>query len=124
QRNASFIFNRLDKDRDGTLTKDEVADTELGGNFRAAILYGDRDKDGAISLDELKSLPAPMNQNRRTEWYTPDLSDPSTPGDVTRPRFFLDGVGAQLGTNDMNRRRLLAVAITDASNVWFARATV
>ncbi len=65
-----------------------------------------------------------MNENRRTEWYKPDLSDPSTPGEAIQPRFFLDGVGAQIGTNDLQRRRLLAIAMTDESNVWFARATV
>ena len=41
---------------------------------------------------------------------------------MTRPRLFLDGASARLGTNDLARRRLLAAAVTDEGNVWFARS--
>ncbi len=122
--NPELIFNRLDQNGDGKIVKDEVGENEFGRNFDRLERIGDTNKDGAISLEEFKAMPAPMNENRRTEWYKPDLSNPSTPGEVIRPRFFLDGVGAQLGTNDLQRRRLLAIAITDPGNVWFARATV
>ena len=124
RRSPEAFFGRLDSNSDGRIEQEEVAGTSFAGTFGRAVLYGDKDQDDALSLDELMSLPRPMNENRRTEWYMPDLSDPSTPGEVTRPRFFLDGVGAQLGTNDLNRRRLVAVAITDPGNVWFARSTV
>jgi hypothetical protein len=124
RRNPELLLRQFDTDGDGKLTKDEVAETPFGGRFGQAIAVGDGDKDGALSLEELKSLPAPPNENRRTEWYMADLADPSTPGEVTRPRFFVDGAGAQLGTNDLNRRRRLAAAVTDESNVWFARAAV
>lgn len=124
RRDPGLVFERFDTDRDGKLTKSEVGETPFGPRFAQAMVVGDGDKDGALSLEEFKKLPEPPNENRRTEWYMPDLSDPSTPGEVTRPKFFVDGVGARLGTNDVNRRRLLAVAITDEGNVWFARAAV
>ncbi|HEX6985000.1 MAG TPA: DUF1549 domain-containing protein, partial [Planctomycetaceae bacterium] len=124
RRSPETVFGLVDKDKDGKVTKEEVAGTDLGKNFGLAVLYADKDKDGALSLEEVKTLPPPQNENRRTEWYMPDLSDPSKPGAVSRPRFFLDGAGARLGTSDLNRRRLLAAAITDPEDVWFARATV
>ena len=58
------------------------------------------------------------------EHEMPDKDDPSKPGKVMRPQFFLAGAGVPLGTPDQERRRAVARAITAADNPWFARAIV
>lgn len=124
ERSPETIFGLLDRNRDGNIEKAEAENTQFGPRFALALRYADKNNDGKLSLEELKSIPQPMNENRRTEWYTPDLSNPAVPGELTQPRFFLDGVAARIGTNDLQRRRLLAIAITDSQNIWFARAMV
>lgn len=58
------------------------------------------------------------------EHEMPDKDDPSKPGTVMRPEFFLTAAGVPLGTHDQERRRAAARAITAADNPWFARAIV
>jgi hypothetical protein len=58
------------------------------------------------------------------EHEMPDKDDPSRPGTVMRPEFFLAGAGVPLGTKDQERRRTVAHAVTDDDNPWFARAIV
>ena len=114
----------LDKNGDGKLSRDEAVGTRIERNFGLILAFGDKDKDGMISAEEAKLLPRPDEDRTRTEHYQPDPADPSSRGAVIRPQFFLDGAGARLGTNDLTRRRLAAAALTDHSNVWFARAMV
>ncbi len=58
------------------------------------------------------------------EHEMPDIDDPSLPGTVMEPRFFLDGGGVPLGTPDRKRRTKAAALVTADSNEWFARAIV
>ncbi|MFM9058515.1 MAG: DUF1553 domain-containing protein, partial [Planctomycetaceae bacterium] len=58
------------------------------------------------------------------EHEMPDKDDPSKPGTVMRPQFFLAGSGVPLGTPDQERRHAVARAITAPDNPWFARAIV
>jgi hypothetical protein len=58
------------------------------------------------------------------EHQMPDLHDPSLPGTVMEPRFFLGGDGVPLGTPDRQRRETVAALITSEANPWFARAIV
>jgi len=60
----------------------------------------------------------------RLEHAMPHLDDPSRPGTVMRPTFFLTGDTVPLGTPDLERRRAVADWITSADNPWFARAIV
>jgi len=58
------------------------------------------------------------------EHEMPHIDDPSLPGTVMEPRFFVDGQGVPLGTPDRERRRAAARLITADDNPWFARAIV
>ncbi|MEE2781014.1 MAG: DUF1549 domain-containing protein [Planctomycetota bacterium] len=62
---------------------------------------------------------------KRIEHYMPDLADPESPGQITKPVFFLTGHSLELGTEDQTRRQALAGWLTDAEeNPWFATAYV
>jgi hypothetical protein len=58
------------------------------------------------------------------EHEMPDIDDPSLPGTVMKPQFFLGGGGVPLGTPDRQRRAKAAALITADSNEWFARGIV
>ena len=58
------------------------------------------------------------------EHEMPHIDDPSLPGTVMQPRFFISGAGVPLGTPDRERRRTAARLITSDDNPWFARAIV
>jgi hypothetical protein len=58
------------------------------------------------------------------EHEMPHIDDPSLPGMVMQPRFFIGGEGVPLGTPDGERRRTAARLITSDDNPWFARAIV
>jgi len=58
------------------------------------------------------------------EHEMPDRDDPSLPGTVMAPRFFLTGQSLPLGTPDLQRRHAIAEWITSPDNPWFARAIV
>ena len=65
------------------------------------------------------------SNNRRigtAEHRMPDLDDPTAPGTLMTPKFFLTGQSVAHGTADAERRGTLARWITD--NPWFARAQV
>ncbi len=58
------------------------------------------------------------------EHEMPDKDDPSKPGTVMQPAFFLTAASVPLGTKDQERRGTVARAITADDNPWFARAIV
>lgn len=58
------------------------------------------------------------------EHEMPHVDDPSLPGTVMQPRFFLGGSGVPLGTPDQERRNTVAALLTSDSNPWFSRAIV
>jgi hypothetical protein len=58
------------------------------------------------------------------EHEMPHIDDPSLPGTVMQPRFFLGGPALPLGTPDQERRQAAARLITAEDNPWFARAIV
>jgi hypothetical protein len=70
--------------------------------------------------------PAMPNPRRgELEHAMPDLDDPSLPGTVMTPAFFLTDAGMPLGTPDQERRAAVARWITaPEANPWFARAIV
>ena len=57
------------------------------------------------------------------EYAMPDLERPGEKGTEMAPTF-LDGRALPLGTADADRRALLAEAVADPANPWFARAFV
>ncbi|MFM8414456.1 MAG: DUF1549 domain-containing protein [Planctomycetota bacterium] len=58
------------------------------------------------------------------EHQMPHIDDPSKPGTVMTPKFFVGGKGVPLGTPDLERRVAAARLITADDNPWFARAIV
>ena len=75
--------------------------------------------------DPRRSKKKPDNPRRGDLEHTmPDLNDPSQPGTVMQPLFFLTGQSLPLGTSDMDRRQAIAKWITARDNPWFARAMI
>jgi hypothetical protein len=72
-----------------------------------------------------RKKPNPQNPRRGDlEHEMPDLQDPSRPGTVMQPTFFLTGQSLPVGTGDLDRRGAIADWITAADNPWFSKAMV
>ncbi len=122
-----------DRNGDGKVTKDEMRDRAAqapGGSIPAQLRdrifeQGDTNKDGALTAEEIKSMPVP-NQARRgsTEHYMPDLNDPASKGKLIQPKFFVDDSSPGQGLSDEGRRAAVAESFTSRKNPWFARAIV
>lgn len=122
-----------DRNGDGKITKEEMrsrASMLPGGGIPAQLVdrlfeQGDSNKDGALSAEEIKSMPVP-NQARRgsTEHYMPDLNDPASKGKLIQPKFFVDESSPGQGLSDEGRRAAVASSFTSRKNPWFARAIV
>ena len=86
---------------------------------------GDTDKDGKLTVDEIKAIPKPDNKRRgSTEHHMSDLKNPESAGTVIDPKFFVDGSTLAHGLSDEERRQAAASAFTSPQNPWFARAIV
>jgi hypothetical protein len=76
-------------------------------------------------IDRRKAAKKPDNPRLgQIEHRMPDLDDPSKPGTVMQPRFFLTGQSMPLGTPDKERRQTAARLVTSKENPWFAQAIV
>lgn len=126
--NTEFLFRRLDRDRDGKLSKEEVRlMPQLSQNFDRILANADTNKDGGLSQEELKNARPPQ-QNRpgqgSLEHRMPNLADPSSEGDTVNPVFFATGAKARAEMPDLERRAQLAKYLTSSANPWFAKAFV
>jgi hypothetical protein len=124
----TVLLRLMDRNRDGKLAKSE-ARGPLAERFDFILSYADTDKDGLMSVEELKNARPPMEQQGRgsAEYYMPDLNDPSSKGKLMQPAFLIKGIqGPKLpsGADDLTRRDALADYITSKANPWFARAFV
>ncbi|MEZ5942162.1 MAG: DUF1549 domain-containing protein [Planctomycetaceae bacterium] len=122
------VFQFMDRNRDGQLTKDE-ARGPIAERFDEVLARVDADKNKMISKKEFEAARPPMDQPGRgsTEYFMPDLNDPSSQGKLTQPVFFLEDVkGPRLprSATDTQRRNALSEYITSKSNPWFAKAFV
>lgn len=128
--NAERLFLVADRNRDRKLTKAEVDGTPQAGPlarlFDRVLENGDTNKDNAISLDEIRKLQPPMNMPGQgaTEYYMPDLKDPTSRGKLVQPKFFVDGSRPGEELSDEERRGAVAKAFTATDNPWFARAVI
>ncbi len=123
--NRARLFARLDRNSDGKVTTREIENTSIAGFFTRALQVGDKNKDKALSLEELKALPEPnKGRNRSSEYFMPDLSNPASPGERIDPAFFVSKIESPVGMKDLERRGELAKVITSTDNPWFARAFV
>jgi hypothetical protein len=119
----------LDRNRDGKLTKAEIEQSPRANQnpfLKRLIDLGDADKDGAVTAAELKAVPAPPERPGQgaTEYYMPDLNDPSSKGKRIEPKFFVDQSSPGAELTDDERRGAVAKAFTSPDNPWFARALV
>lgn len=121
------FFNIVDRNRDGKIVKAEAARARQFGRFFDRILErGDANKDGGLSLKEIRAIPAPPQMPGRgsTEHYMTDLSNPASRGTKIDPVFFISENKQDAGLPDVRRREALAAEITSPENPWFARAFV
>ncbi len=76
-----------------------------------------------VASDRRMRIPKNDNGNRPTpEHMMPDLEDPSAPGTLMQPVFFLTSAKLDTGALDVDRRETLAQWLTE--NEWFATAAV
>lgn len=128
--NPERFVELIDRNRDGKVTRKEIEDSPRGrqmGQIIGRIFdVADADKDGALTVKELKNLPPMMERPGRgsSEYFMPDLNDPSSKGKLTQPKFFVDQSSPGEGLTDERRREAIAVAFTSPDNPWFARALV
>lgn len=127
--NPERLFALLDRNRDQKLTKAEVQGNPQAGMFARlfdrVLENGDTDKDGALSLAEFRKLEFPNMPGRgSSEYFMPNLQDPSSRGTVVHPKFFVDGHQPATGLSDEARRQSVAASFTSPENPWFARALI
>ena len=121
-------FVRMDQNRDGKVTKTEVATVKfLADRFDQMLAQADTNKDGALTKEEFEKVPRPDNNQPgrgSAEHYMPDLDDPTAEGKLMQPVFFVNHAKIKTGTDDLDRRETLAKYITARNNPTFARAFV
>ncbi len=126
RQNPERFISSLDRNRDGKLSQAEARQQPQFGRFFEGLLrLGDSDKDGTLSVEELKKMPPPQQQGRGSlEYFMPDLNDPASQGKPLQPAFFVDGSAPKAGLDDLARRRALVASLTSPENPWFAQAFV
>jgi hypothetical protein len=127
--NPELFIRRFDTNRDGKISREEAKQGPNNGGLAVRLFeFGaDADKDGFLTVAELKKVePPPMLQRGRgtAEYYMPDLQHPQSEGKKLDPVFFLGNLKPGAGLNDLDRRQSLARYVTSADNPWFARAFV
>lgn len=122
--NPTFIIRRFDANRDGKVTKAEVKNSQFARAFDGILRRADANNDGALTLAELKKLPPNNAQRATSEYYMPDLANPSSRGKRIDPVFFVSKTESKSGLRDQDRRAELAAVLTAKDNPWFAKALV
>lgn len=150
--NPERFIARFDRNRDRKLSKEELAaGSQMMGRMKAQMqpdmkpemkggppddklpaqlidrLFGagDTNKDGLLTAEEIKNMPAQNNMRRgSTEHHMADLKNPSSEGPIIDPKFFVDGSTLPRGQTDEQRRQAVSKAFTSPDNPWFARAIV
>lgn len=116
---------RLDRNRDGKLTSQEVSVfPRAKDGFERILSYADADGDDALTLKEIENAPRPQQRNNDIEHFMGDLNDPTSKGDRMQPVFFATNDRLAVGSTDQERRSALARSLTSSRNEWFAKSLV
>jgi hypothetical protein len=121
------LMATYDRNGDKKITRSEVQRFGRGGAMLEPLFNrGDTDKDGALTLAEIKNFPTPMMRTGQgsLEYHMPDLNNPQSPGTKVNPSFFLSKTRVEAGLSDLGRRTELAKELTSPDNPWFAKAMV
>jgi hypothetical protein len=126
--NPERLLERLDKNDDGKISREEAqADPNFARMFDRLLPRYDSDRDGALSLRELRRVQPPQLAGRgfgQGEYMMPDLNNPSSRGTPVQPAFFLNDAKPRRASSDQDRRQALARYLTAPDNEWFAKAFV
>ncbi len=128
--NPERFIEAMDRNRDGKVTKEEIQQSPRAQQLRQIIgrvfELADANKDGGLTVKELKDLPPMPERPGRgsSEYFMSDLTDPSSKGKLTHPKFFVDESSPGEELSDEARRMAVAKAFTAADNPWFARALI
>ncbi len=124
-KDAPFFFARFDTNKDGKLSKSEADGSPLERPFPRLVEFGDDDRDGMLTIKELKSMPIPEMPGRgNAEHYMSDLTQPTDKGKLMTPAFFVTDAKGRTGMEDEDRRALFAKFATSPTNPWFAKSFV
>lgn len=123
--NPEKFIRLMDRNGNNKIDPSEIRDKKAGPLNRI-IEQADKDKDGALSLKELKEMPRPPERTGQgaMEHFMPDLEHPEARGTQMDPQFFVGDLKGGKGLDDLRRRKLVAQFITDPKNPWFARSFV
>lgn len=128
RRPSEFLLRRIDRNRDGVLSKAEFARLPRANqNFDRLLGFADSNGDGRLSIEELLKAEPPTNARPgqgSLEHYMPDLSDPGSKGTRVDPAFFAVKSRTRPELDDQDRRNALARLLTSKRNPWFAKAFV
>ncbi|MGQ0633016.1 MAG: DUF1549 domain-containing protein [Planctomycetaceae bacterium] len=125
--NPEQFVRRLDRNGDRKISREEATGGPGNGRLLERIFdVADTDKDGLLTIAELKQAPPPpmMDRQGSIEYHMPDLNNPQSQGKRFDPVFFLGDLSPGRGLSDLERRERLARYITSSDNPWFAKAFV
>ncbi len=124
--NPKRLVRTLDKNGDKKISRDEVqGKKQFARLFDRLLALGDKNGDKALSAEEIQAIPLPGgNRRATTEYYMPNLENPTAKGTLMQPAFFINKEKVAAGLKDVERRELLAKYVTDPDNPWFAKAFV
>jgi hypothetical protein len=124
--NSEQLVRRFDRNGDHKISREEANSGPGNGRLLERIFdVADANKDGQLTIGELKQTPPQMRDRRgSTEYYMPDLNNPQSQGTRFDPVFFLGDLAPGRGLTDQERREQLARYITSPDNAWFAKAFV
>lgn len=126
--NPERFIRFLDRNRDGKVNKTEASRApQLARGFDRFLQVADKNGDKALSVSEVKNAQFPM-PNRpgqgSTEYFMPDLDNPTSEGTRMNPKFFVTDQKARTNMTDIERRTVLSRYLTATNNEWFAKAFV